>query len=42
VEKLVEELQEDSWHRIAELEERVSFLEQEAEDCSDMPALVQM
>jgi len=47
VEKRVEELEEDSWHRIAELEERVSVLEQEAadysdEEYSDMPALVQM
>ena len=41
VEKRLEELEEDSWYRIAELEERVSVLEQDAEDHSDMPALVE-
>jgi hypothetical protein len=53
VEKRLEELEESSWERISELEERVADLEQDAqdelmqalvdeEDYSDMPALVQM
>ena len=53
VEKRLEELEESSWDRIAELEERVLVLEQDAQDelmqslvdeenYSDMPALVQM
>jgi hypothetical protein len=52
VEKRLEELEESSWDRIAELEERVLVLEQDAQDelmqslvdadDSDMPALVQM
>jgi hypothetical protein len=52
VEKRLEELEESSWERIAELEERVLDLEQDAQDelmqslvnddDSDMPALVEM
>jgi hypothetical protein len=53
VEKRLEELEESSWERIAELEERVADLEQDAQDelmhalvteddYADMPALVEM
>jgi hypothetical protein len=53
VEKRLEELEESSWERIAELEERVADLEQDAQDelmqalvdeddYTDMPALVEM
>lgn len=49
VEKRLEELEESSWERIAELEERVLELEQDAQDdlmqalvAEDMPALVEM
>jgi hypothetical protein len=41
VEKRLEELEEDSWHRIAELEERVSDLEQDAQDLRELGRLVE-
>jgi len=41
-EKRLEELEESSWQRIAELEERVLVLEQDNGDYDDMPALIEM
>lgn len=41
-EKRLEELEESSWQRIAELEERVLVLEQERGLYDDMPPLVEM